>query len=112
LGPGPDSREADIVEPRDHLVVSPAMDEDPHRVPAIVPGLQPRLITGVEAEQQRPTGAKYPPEMREDQAELVVGDVDQRLPGNQADHRGIGQGELRHGTEIEPETGVLSRAHR
>ena len=65
----------------------------------------------MEAEQQRPAGANYPLEVREDRADLVVGDVDQRVPGDQAGHRGVGEGEVRHGAEIEPETGVVTPRH-
>ena len=99
------------VEPRDHLVVPPTMDKDLHRVPAIALSLQLRLITDVEAEQQRPAGPKYPLEMREDRADLVVGDVNQRVPGDQAGHGGVGEGEVRHGAKIEPETRMVTPCH-
>jgi hypothetical protein len=65
----------------------------------------------VEADEQRPTGPEYAVKVRQGRPDLVVGDVDQRVPGDQAGQRGIGEGEARHRADIEPETGVLSPCH-
>ncbi len=54
------------------------------------------IVTGVETEQQRPARAKRPLEVREDRADPIVRDVDQRVPGDQASHRGASEGEVRH----------------
>jgi hypothetical protein len=100
--------EASIIQPRDHLVVSSAMDIDLHRVPAVALGLQLRLIANMETEEQRSARPKHQLEVREDRTDLIAGDVDQRVPSDQASHRGVGEREVRHGAEIEPDTGVVT----
>jgi hypothetical protein len=52
-----------------------------------------------------------PLELHEDSIDLVAGDKDQRVPGDQAGHRGAGEGEIRHGADIEPETGMVTSCH-
>lgn len=74
-------------QPGCHLVRPAAVDVGPHRVASIALRLQPRLVASMKHELERSARAQCAVEVLEDGGHLVVGDVDQRLPGEQASRK-------------------------
>lgn len=103
--------ETGIAQPGCHLVRLTAVDMDLHRVTAIALRHQPRLVADVKQELQRSAGTQCSVEVPEHSRHLVVGDVDQRLPGEQAGHRSDGEVQVRHRAYLEPQAGVVAPGH-
>jgi uncharacterized protein len=85
-----------------------AVHVDLHRVPAIALRLQLRCLSDMKAQQQRPTGAQRSSKVSEYSGQGVVRDMDQRPERDQPRDRGIGEGQIGHGANLERQLGVLS----
>lgn len=103
--------ESGVTQPGCHLVRLTAVDMNLHRVAAITLGLQPRHVADVKQELQRSAWTQCSVEVPEHSRHLVVGDVDQRLPGEQAGHRSGGEVQVRHRAHLEPQAGVVAPGH-
>jgi len=82
-----------------------------HRVAAVPLGLEGRPLPGVKAEQDTTAGPDHPPEVRQDGADLVVRDVDEREPGDQAVDGGVRQRQVGHGPHLEAHAGMVAPGH-
>ncbi|WP_460717919.1 hypothetical protein [Nocardia heshunensis] len=72
-----------------------------HRMSAVALGFQLRVGSDMESEQQRSARSEHAVEMVEDTTDLVVGDVNQRVPRDQPGHGEVRKVEVRHEADLE-----------
>jgi hypothetical protein len=61
----------------------------------------------MKTQQQQTVRSQHSPELREDHADLLIRDMDQRVPGDQPGQRRIRQPKIRHRAHLEPQTRVI-----
>jgi hypothetical protein len=77
------------------------MAVDVDRTTRVTLGRVSRLVTDVEADEQKPLWSQHSPELLEHPRQRVVGHMDHRPEGDDADDGVVGQVQVGHRTDLE-----------